>query len=133
VPEGVKAGPQALIHGDFWAGNTLWVRGRLVGVVDWESAGFGSRGYDVAYCRLDIALSVGRSTADAFLEAYRRSSGLPMEGQWCWDLLAADRPMPDSSVWIPAWHALGHRSLTPGLVRRRLRAFVERAAREAEA
>jgi aminoglycoside phosphotransferase (APT) family kinase protein len=128
----VRASLFCLIHGDYWAGNTIWTRGRLRAVVDWEDAGFGSRGYDVAYCRLDIALSVGRRAADDFLASYREASGLAMDGQWFWDLMAADRPMPDPSVWIPAWHALGHRSLTPPLVRRRLRAFIERAAREGE-
>lgn len=126
----VRASPACLIHGDYWAGNTIWTRGRLRAVVDWEDAGLGSRGYDVAYCRLDIALSVGSRAADEFLASYREASGFPIDGQWFWDLLAADRPMPDPAVWIPAWWALGHRSLTPRLVRRRLRAFIERAARE---
>jgi aminoglycoside phosphotransferase (APT) family kinase protein len=130
APRGVRTSPPCLIHGDYWAGNTIWSRGRLRAVVDWEDAGFGSRGYDVAYCRLDIALSVGRRTEEDFLAAYREASGLAMEGQWFWDLLAADRPMPDPAAWIPAWHALGHRRLTPQLVRQRLRAFVERALRE---
>lgn len=132
VSDEVRTSPPCLIHGDFWAGNTVWTRERLRAVIDWEDAGFGSRGYDVAYCRLDIALSVGRRAADDFLSSYRAASGLPMDGQWFWDLLAADRPMPDPAVWIPAWWALGHRSLTPRLVRRRLRAFIERAAREGE-
>ena len=132
VPADLRSARRCLIHGDYWAGNTLWVRGRLTGILDWEGAGLGTQGYDVAYCRLDIALSLGRRIADRFLRCYRDASGLPMEGQWFWDLLAADRPMPDPSAWIPAWRALGNRNLTPQLVRRRLRAFIERAVREGE-
>ena len=33
--------PRGLVHGDFWAGNLLAAHDRLVGVVDWSSAGGG--------------------------------------------------------------------------------------------
>ncbi len=30
--------PQAVVHGDFWPGNLLVERGRVLGVIDWEAA-----------------------------------------------------------------------------------------------
>jgi aminoglycoside phosphotransferase (APT) family kinase protein len=30
--------PQSVVHGDFWPGNLLVERGRVLGVIDWESA-----------------------------------------------------------------------------------------------
>ena len=30
--------PQSVVHGDFWPGNLLIGRGRVLGVIDWESA-----------------------------------------------------------------------------------------------
>jgi aminoglycoside phosphotransferase (APT) family kinase protein len=30
--------PQTVVHGDFWAGNLLTERGRMLGVIDWEHA-----------------------------------------------------------------------------------------------
>jgi aminoglycoside phosphotransferase (APT) family kinase protein len=30
--------PQSVVHGDFWAGNLLAERGRVLGVIDWEHA-----------------------------------------------------------------------------------------------
>ena len=30
--------PQSMVHGDFWPGNLLVDRGRVLGVIDWEHA-----------------------------------------------------------------------------------------------
>ena len=57
-PAVARDGP-VLVHGDFWAGNTLWQRHRLTGIVDWEMVARASRGYDVGYTHMDLALSVG--------------------------------------------------------------------------
>ncbi|HET6315333.1 MAG TPA: phosphotransferase, partial [Chloroflexota bacterium] len=43
-----------LIHADYWPGNTIWYRERLVGVIDWELAALGSPARDVATCRCDL-------------------------------------------------------------------------------
>ena len=40
--------PPVLNHGDYWAGNVLWRRGRLAAIVDWDSAALGPAGLDVA-------------------------------------------------------------------------------------
>lgn len=37
----------ALLHGDFWPGNTLWQGGQLAAVIDWEDACLGHPLYDV--------------------------------------------------------------------------------------
>lgn len=48
-----------LMHGDFHPGNIVWSQGTLTGVVDWSGARLGSRWFDLAYCRADVALLFG--------------------------------------------------------------------------
>ncbi|NUP34663.1 MAG: aminoglycoside phosphotransferase family protein [Streptomycetaceae bacterium] len=45
-----------LVHVDFHAGNTLFDRGALTGVVDWDGAGRGDRAFDLVTLRFDVAL-----------------------------------------------------------------------------
>src|SRR5687768_10027362 len=59
-----------LVHNDYWPGNTVWYRGRLVAVVDWASASVGDPRADVAQCRADLVFSEGLAVADAFLHRY---------------------------------------------------------------
>jgi aminoglycoside phosphotransferase (APT) family kinase protein len=114
-----------LLHGDFWPGNTVWTRGRLTGVVDWEGALIGQRGQDVAYCHMDLALSFDRTLADQFVSAYERAAGQSVDDLAWWDLLACWRALPDVSAWLPAWQALvGPIELTASTVRARLNAFI---------
>jgi aminoglycoside phosphotransferase (APT) family kinase protein len=58
------------VHFDFWPGNVLWRRNRVSAIVDWSSARPGDLRFDVAQCRLDIALLLGTQAADSFLDAY---------------------------------------------------------------
>jgi len=44
----------ALLHGDFWPGNTLWKQGRLAAVIDWEDAALGDPLADLANARLEL-------------------------------------------------------------------------------
>jgi len=116
-----------LVHGDFWPGNTMWRRERLTGVVDWEGVCIGPRGYDVGYCRLDLALSFGTEVADAFARAYALASNQDVDDLVYWDLVAAWRALPDPEKWLPAWQAFGLTELSAETVRSRLQTFVDNA------
>jgi aminoglycoside phosphotransferase (APT) family kinase protein len=62
------------LHRDFHPGNVLWRRGRVTGVVDWQSASIGPAGVDVGHCRLNL-LSYGRDVVDRFTQHWERISG----------------------------------------------------------
>jgi len=45
---------RSFIHRDFHPGNVLWRRGRVSGVVDWQSACVGPPSIDIAHCRANL-------------------------------------------------------------------------------
>jgi len=94
----------ALLHGDFWPGNTLWRDGRLVAVIDWEDAAFGDPLADLGNARLELTMLFGGGVADAFTCQYRkRMPGLEVSALPCWDLFAALRPAGKMASWgLPA-------------------------------
>jgi aminoglycoside phosphotransferase (APT) family kinase protein len=120
----VVHGPTVLVHGDYWAGNTLWRRDHLVGVVDWDGCRRGHPGRDVGYCRMDLAMLLGPAAPDDFLAAYEGAAGRPFPDLAFWDLLGATIAMPDPERWLPGYHDLGRRDVTPELMQTRLRAFI---------
>jgi aminoglycoside phosphotransferase (APT) family kinase protein len=63
------------IHGDYWSGNTVWLRGNLTGVVDWSSSRLGDVRADISECRIDAVMTQGMHVADVFLREYERYSG----------------------------------------------------------
>jgi Ser/Thr protein kinase RdoA (MazF antagonist) len=60
--------PVTFIHRDFHPGNVLWKGRRPSGVVDWLHGCRGPVAVDVAHCRLNLWLDLGRDVADAWLE-----------------------------------------------------------------
>jgi aminoglycoside phosphotransferase (APT) family kinase protein len=60
----------ALLHGDFWPGNTLWKHGRLVAVVDWEGAAVGDPLADLANTRLELLWALGTEAMEEFTHEY---------------------------------------------------------------
>lgn len=107
----------ALIHGDYWPGNTLWRNGRLIAVLDWEEATLGDPMNDVAYCALDLRYLGLEDAADRFLETYFSVSGRPDVSLPYWNLFALSRPMPDIAQWLPAWEAKGITDITADALR----------------
>ncbi len=85
------------LHRDYHPGNTLWLRGRLSGVVDWTSASFGPASVDVGHMRWNLALSKGVRAADRFLELYRLASGQRMNHQPYFDVRTVVDLIPDLS------------------------------------
>jgi aminoglycoside phosphotransferase (APT) family kinase protein len=45
---------RCFIHRDFHPGNVLWHRGRITGVVDWESGCIGPPSVDISHCRSNL-------------------------------------------------------------------------------
>lgn len=119
----------SLVHGDYWAGNVLAQRGQLSAVIDWDQAALGSGGYDLGYCRVDLALLFGMEAARDFLAAYEQQSGnrIAPAALATWDLLAATRALPDGSGWLTGYHGLGRTDLHASLLGRRLRIFIKDA------
>lgn len=116
--------PSVFSHGDYWAGNTLFHRGTLTAVIDWDDAALMPRGADVAYCRLDLALLAGPHTPDRFLHFYEEAAGVQVQQLALWDLYNTARAMPSPDDWVTGYHDLGRIEVTRELARERLRGFI---------
>jgi aminoglycoside phosphotransferase (APT) family kinase protein len=122
----------ALLHGDYWPGNTLWVRGRLVGLVDWEQPRLGGPAKDVATCRGDLTLLLGSQAGDAFVAAYEAAAGYPVTNLAFWDAYVCTWALTEVAEWLPGWQALGRRDLSLETARQRVRGFAEAALARAD-
>ena len=58
---------------------------------DWSGAARGPRGFDVGWCRLDLALLFDERIADVFLAAYEDAIGLTIDDMALWDGWAVAR------------------------------------------
>jgi aminoglycoside phosphotransferase (APT) family kinase protein len=81
------AGAPCFIHRDYHPENTLWSRGRLVGIVDWTSASWGPAAVDTAHMRWNLALTYGLDAADEFLRRHRSLVSEPASNQHYWDAI----------------------------------------------
>jgi aminoglycoside phosphotransferase (APT) family kinase protein len=89
----------ALLHGDYWPGNTLWRGGRLVGIIDWEDAHVGDPLEDVANSRLEILWAFGVEAVQSFTRQYEAGTSVDLRDLAYWDLCAAIRPAHKISEW----------------------------------
>jgi aminoglycoside phosphotransferase (APT) family kinase protein len=115
-----------LLHGDYFAGNVLWSRRRVAGVVDWEACGLGAAGSDVGNCRAELAMHHGPKAADLFLRSYEALAG-PVPDLRFWDLLGAQWLLPDPERYLGELRAFGARDLSREVVQDGLRGFVAAA------
>ncbi|MEO8633252.1 MAG: phosphotransferase [Chloroflexota bacterium] len=125
LAERVRPNPPTLIHGDFWFGNTLWERGRITGIVDWDGARIADPAHDLAIARNDLALLAGARGPEIFLDAYERIRG-PVQELAFWDLYSCLAPIRWLPHWVEGYTELG---LDLPLVeaRARLESWVENA------
>ena len=86
VREPPPAVDHCFIHRDFHAGNVLWRRGRVTGVVDWVSCCIGPPGVDVGHCRHNLVRDLDLDAADRFLATWRAVAGVATYDPY-WDLL----------------------------------------------
>ena len=112
--------PRVLSHNDFWSGNTVWLQGRLTGIVDWSGAGLAPRGYDLAWCRQDLVFLYNETIADVFTGAYDAAFGSPTLDVALWDCFAALKAYPRVETWAPNYEDLGRTDLDDVELRRRL-------------
>jgi len=80
-------GPRCFIHRDYHPENTLWLRGRLAGIVDWTSASWGPAAVDTAHMRWNLALTYGPDVAEEFLRLHRSLTHEPFADQQHWDVV----------------------------------------------
>lgn len=90
---------EALLHGDFWPGNTVWHDGKLAGVLDWEDAALGHPLSDVGNARLELLFFHGPQAMQAFTNEYARLTGRDFTALPYWDLRAALRPCGRMQEW----------------------------------
>jgi aminoglycoside phosphotransferase (APT) family kinase protein len=67
---------EMFIHRDYHPGNVLWRKGRVSGVVDWQSASIGPRAVDVFHCRANLLGRFGIEVADRFISVWEATTGL---------------------------------------------------------
>lgn len=123
--DGATANAATLIHGDYWFGNTIWLDGRLTGILDWDGARIADPALDVSIARNDIVLFSGPHMADIFLERYERARG-PLRGLVFWDLVACLPPIKWLAGWVEGYQELGVDLPLPE-ARARLESWVENA------
>jgi aminoglycoside phosphotransferase (APT) family kinase protein len=126
--ESLARQPRVLTHSDYWTGNVLWQDAALTGVVDWSGGSLAPRGYDLAWCRFDLALlhGPGTATADVFTAAYARASGEAPPDVPLWDLHTLARSHRTVETWVPNYAPLGRPDLTARELRRRHTAWTKR-------
>jgi aminoglycoside phosphotransferase (APT) family kinase protein len=115
------------VHDDFWPGNTVWLRGRLTGVVDWTHAELGDPRTDVAQCRIDLALILDSDAADAFRDAYQARASRPLPDLWYFDLFRGLRALLSYQHWLAGYHDARLAHVTLSHARERIEAFLRAA------
>ncbi len=111
-----------LLHGDFWPGNLLWQRGRLVAVLDWEDAAVGDPMSDVAGCRLELLWKYGERASDRFTRAYTEQHSVAPQRLALWEVYVGCAAARFMATW----------GLAPAReteMRRLTSVFIRRAAR----
>lgn len=111
----------ALLHGDYWWGNTLWQAGDLVAIIDWENAVLGDPLADLANSRLEILWTLGQTGLEQFTQRYHSlAPHIDLTDLPFWDLLTALRPAQNLGAW-------GLDPLTEQTMRATLQQFIAQA------
>jgi aminoglycoside phosphotransferase (APT) family kinase protein len=116
-----------LVHGDLWYGNTTWTDGELTGILDWDCAGTGSPGVDLATLRIDAAFCYGGDAAEEVLAGWESQADQPAGDVPYWDLVAALASPPDLDWFPDAISVQGRPDLTRDLLLARRDIFVRNA------
>jgi aminoglycoside phosphotransferase (APT) family kinase protein len=124
-------GPNILVHGDCWQGNTLWSRDAFTGFVDWDAAGIGQPGLDLGSIRFDVSLYDGLDGLDRISEGWADGGGQAIEDLPYWDLVAASASPADLTPWMPIITAPGRADLDIHTVTTRRDDFIISAIRRA--
>ena len=71
---------RVLVHGDYWLGNLMHDGDRIVGVVDWTTAGWGEADTDLTH--LITSLATVRPRSGAYMERLTRVARQGFEAGW---------------------------------------------------
>ena len=114
---------RVLCHGDYWPGNLLWQRERLLGLVDWEQPRVGDPARDVATVRGDLTILFGPGPGDEFVARYEAASGRQVRELRFWDLLISTVAVAQVAHWVSVYPALGRTDVSVALGTERIRTF----------
>ena len=124
------AGPAtALVHLDFHPANTLWSRGRLSGVIDWENGARGWPAEDLTKCRTYLAISHGLVVADDLRAAYEAEIGGRIPLLALSDVAYCASLWPQVEARAYGWRQAGYPQVSTTGLESTLRQFVEAALR----
>lgn len=123
----VPDGPTVLVHGDLWHGNVMWVDGRCVGLIDWETAGVGHYGVDLGCLRWDAALLFGPWASGEVLAGWEEASGQGATSVAYWDIVSALNAPAGLGELLPSFHAAGRTDLDLATVTDRRDTFLKDA------
>ena len=115
-----------LVHGDMWQGNTLWEGEQLTAIIDWDSAGVGHPGIDLASARLDAVWMFGSEAADVVLRGYQQHRPSPRDLAY-FEVVAALASPPDMRPWVDVVAGQGRPDLSAELLVARRDAFLRLA------
>lgn len=103
-----RNGSWVLTHGDYHPGNTLWSQDSLSGIVDWNTARLGSRWFDLAYCRADVALLFGMRGVRRLTQHYLDLAGTTPVDLPVFDLVCGlEARRSGASRWLSAYRHQG--------------------------
>lgn len=122
-----------LIHEDFWPGNTVWFRNRLIGVIDWANAKLGDPRCDLTQCGIDAALVQGIAAYDGLHDTYQRLAPSPLPDLWYWELFNGLRALIYFRSWLLGYQDAGLTHVTEELARSRIEELLMRALKQAAA
>lgn len=88
-----------LLHGDFWPGNLLWRKRRLVAILDWEDAALGDPASDVAGCRLELLWKHGPAAVDHFTRSFVRECPLDPHRLALWEVYVGSAAARFMGTW----------------------------------
>jgi aminoglycoside phosphotransferase (APT) family kinase protein len=121
----------ALLHGDFWPGNSLWQNGQLTAVIDWEDALLGDPLIDLAQSRSEIVWIFGPDALECFTRHYQRQMPLDYSALPYWDLCAALRQIrlvgDDLAGFADYFGGYGRADITPQTICQNLNTFINNA------
>ncbi len=102
----VGAGPQTLVHRDYFAGNLLWLPDRTgirrVGIIDFQGAALGHPAYDLVSLLQDARRDIDPALAERMLARYIavRPDYDPVAFQAAYDACAAQRHLRVACQWV---------------------------------
>lgn len=128
---GIMAGPAptdsaVFLHCDLLPVNMLWSRGRISGLVDWNSIHRGPRAIDVGHCRRYLAALYSPEWSEQLHSLYESIAGVTLD-PW-WDLYALLHYDDSGSKWMLRQVAGRRRVDVPGMTSR-VEVVIENALR----